>query len=81
MTNEKKQNAHHSRLDRQLGIIPQNGFMRLEQVLSVMPIGKTAWYDGIKTGKFPKQVMLGRRTSAWRASDIRELVESLGVQA
>ena len=57
--------------------IPESGFLRLPQVLSVIPLGKTCWLDGVKSGRFPKPVKLSARCTAWRAEDIRELIKSL----
>ncbi len=59
-------------------VIPETGFMRLPQVLTVIPVKKTCWFDGIKSGRFPKPVKLSARCTAWRAEDIRDLIKSLG---
>jgi len=61
--------------------LPEMGFLRLPQVLQFIPISKTAFYDGIKAGIYPKQVKLSERTSAWRVEDIRKLIEKLGGEA
>ena len=53
---------------------PQTGFMRLPAVLAVIPISKSTWWAGVKTGRFPKSVKLGERITAWRAEDIRSLI-------
>jgi len=58
--------------------IPATGFLRLSQVLNFVPISKSAWWAGCKTGRFPKPVKLGPRTTAWRAEDIAALVKTLG---
>jgi len=58
--------------------IPTTGFLRLSQVLAIVPISKSAWWAGCKTGRFPKPVKLGPRTTAWRAEDIVVLVKQLG---
>jgi predicted DNA-binding transcriptional regulator AlpA len=58
--------------------IPSTGFLRLPQVLSLVPISKSAWWEGCKTGRFPKPVKLGPRTTAWKAEDIAALVKQLG---
>jgi len=58
--------------------IPATGFLRLPQVLTLVPISKSAWWEGCKTGRFPKPVKLGPRTTAWRAEDIAALVKHLG---
>jgi prophage regulatory protein len=57
--------------------IPETGFLRLTQVLSVIPLGKTSWWLGVKTGRFPKPVKLSPRCTAWRAEDIRDLINKL----
>ncbi|MDL2207452.1 AlpA family phage regulatory protein [Desulfovibrio sp. OttesenSCG-928-M16] len=56
--------------------IPTTGFLRLPQVLAIIPISKSVWWEGCKSGRFPKPVKLGPRTTAWRAEDIAALVES-----
>jgi prophage regulatory protein len=60
--------------------LPETGFLRLAQVLAVIPLGKTSWWDGVKTGRFPKPVKLSPRCTAWRAEDIRELIKTLSAQ-
>lgn len=57
--------------------IPETGFVRLPQVLSVIPLGKTCWWEGVKSGRFPKPVKLSARCTAWRAEDIRNLIKAL----
>jgi predicted DNA-binding transcriptional regulator AlpA len=61
--------------------IPVTGFLRLPQVLTIVPISKSAWWEGCKTGRFPKPVKLGPRTTAWKAEDIAALVKQLGGEA
>lgn len=58
--------------------IPQDGFLRLSQVLQIIPVGKSTWWAGIKSGRFPHGVKLGPRTTAWRVEDIRQLLQELG---
>ena len=58
--------------------IPSTCFLRLPQVLAIIPISKSVWWEGCKTGRFPKPVKLGPRTTAWRAEDITALVKRLG---
>ena len=62
--------------------IPESGFLRLPQIIgdikrgipAVIPVSKSAWWEGCKTGRYPKPVKLGPRTTAWRVSDIRALI-------
>ena len=57
--------------------LPQTGFLRLPQVLEFIPVCKSTWWAGIKSGRFPQGRKLGPRTTAWRAEDIRQLIEDL----
>lgn len=58
----------------------EESFLRLPQVLELIPVCKSAWWQGCKDGRFPKPVKLGPRTTAWRASDIAALVAQLSRQ-
>ena len=61
--------------------IPETGFLRLAQVLTVIPVGRTCWWKGVKSGRFPKSVKLSARCTAWRAEDIRQLLSELSAQS
>jgi len=61
-------------------VLPEVGFVRLPQVLAVLPMGKSAWYGGIQEGRHPAPVKLGPRISAWRVDDIRALIEQLSAE-
>ena len=61
--------------------IPETGFVRLNVVLMVIPVKKSCWWEGVKTGRFPKPVKISTRCTAWRAEDIRALIKQLGEQA
>lgn len=41
------------------------------------PVGRSTWWAGVKSGKFPQPVKLGPKTTAWRAEDIRALIENV----
>ncbi|MCF1443947.1 helix-turn-helix transcriptional regulator [Ralstonia nicotianae] len=55
-------------------ILPETGFVRLPQILSLIPISRSAWWAGVREGKFPKGIKLGSKTTVWRAEDIRALI-------
>jgi len=57
--------------------LPPTGFLRLRQVLQLIPVGKTSWYVGLARGIYPKPVSLGPRTKGYRIEDIRDLIERL----
>lgn len=41
---------------------------------AIIPVGRTAWWAGVKSGKFPQPIRLGGHMVAWRSSDIAQLV-------
>lgn len=55
--------------------LPDTGFLRLPQVLALIPISRSAWWAGIRKGRFPKGIKLGSKTTVWRAEDIRALIQ------
>jgi len=61
--------------------IPEVGFIRLREILTVIPIGKSCWWEGVKSGRFPKPIKLSVRCTAWKAEDIRHLIAQLSEQA
>ena len=60
--------------------IPTFGFLRLPQVLAIIPISKSAWWEGCRTGRFPKTIKLGPRTTVWRAEEIAAFINNAGIQ-
>lgn len=57
--------------------LPETGFVRLPQILYLIPISRSAWWAGIREGKFPKGIKLGSKTTVWRAEAIRALINQL----
>lgn len=56
--------------------LADSGFLRLPAILKLIPVGRSTWWAGVKEGRFPKAVKLGKNTTAWRSEDIMKLVES-----
>ena len=54
-----------------------NQLLRLPEVLKRFPVSRTSWYDGIDLGLYPAPLRLGKRTVAWRASDIERVIRNL----
>lgn len=52
------------------------GFMRLPDVLGIFGVSKTAFYDGIKEGIFPKPLKLGR-CSVWDKKEVRSAYQRI----
>ena len=58
--------------------LPETGVLRLKDVLAPrgpVPVSKSTWWAGVKDGRFPKPLKLGKRVTVWRISDIRQLLE------
>lgn len=49
---------------------------RLPAVLDGLGISKSAWWAGVKDGRFPQPVKLGPRTTAWRGEDLLVLTRN-----
>jgi prophage regulatory protein len=63
--------------------LPEVGYVRLPQIIgdrkagipAIIPVSKSAWWAGVKSGRYPQSVKLSERTTAWRVEDIRALIE------
>ena len=60
--------------------LPETGFVRLASILAPrgpIPVSKSTWWEGVKTGRYPKPVKsLSRHVTMWRVESIRELIAS-----
>ena len=60
--------------------LPQEGFVRLAQVLQVIPVSRSSWYNGVRDGRYPAPVALDVRTKVYRVEDIRALIARISGQ-
>ena len=66
--------------------LPETAFLRINQIVgdkttpAIIPISKSSWWAGVKEGRFPKPIKLGKRTTAWKVTDIRRLIEGEDAQ-
>ncbi len=66
--------------------LPETGFVRLQSIIgdpkgnppvpAIIPVSKSTWWAGVKTGRFPAPIKLGPRITVWRVEDIRALIEN-----
>jgi prophage regulatory protein len=73
-----KSSSTNSAIEQTGDDLPRTGFVRLASILAPqgpIPVGRSTWWQGVKTGRFPKPVKLGPRTTAWKVEDIRTLIE------
>jgi prophage regulatory protein len=64
---------------------PEGGLVRLKQILGdpkadppippFIPLSKSTWWAGVRSGRYPQPVKLGPRITAWRVDDIRKLID------
>lgn len=64
--------------------LPETGYVRLSQIVGnpksnpptppIIPISKSTWWAGVKSGHYPPPVKLGPRITAWRVEDIRAFI-------
>lgn len=70
--------------------LPETGFLRLRQIIGdpnasppvppIIPVKKSTWWAGCRSGRYPAPVKLSPRVTAWRVEDIRGLLASIGGQ-
>ena len=66
--------------------LPETGYLRLLQIIgnpkakppipAIIPVSKSTWWEGVKSGRYPKSVKLGPRITAWSVESIRALIDS-----
>ena len=79
MTSHSETNLSHSS---QLNRLPETDLVRLSQILgdkkkgipAIIPVSKSSWWAGVKSGRYPKPIKLGERTTCWNVLDIRQLI-------
>ncbi len=64
--------------------LPESGYVRLSQIVGnlkadppippIIPISKSTWWAGVKSGLYPRPLKLGPRITVWRVEDIRALI-------
>jgi hypothetical protein len=89
MTNENSSKKEAIKDNQDIAIapvLPSTGFVRQKQILGdknakppippIIPVCPSVWWGGIKKGIYPQPVKLSANITAWRAEDIRELINS-----
>ncbi len=67
--------------------LPETGYLRLWQIVgkpatdsalaipALIPVCRSTWWAGVKSGRYPQPVKLSARITAWRVEQIRQLIE------
>jgi len=78
MTDEKNNTFHK--------VTPQNlenVLLREEQIIGslkkgiapILPVSRSSWWSGVRSGRYPQPVKLGPRTTAWRGHEIQKILD------
>jgi prophage regulatory protein len=68
--------------------LPSEGYVRLPQIIGnpeknippIIPVSRSTWWLGCKSGRYPKPIKLSKGVTVWKASEIRALVNGGGEQ-
>lgn len=63
-------------MSREATTIP-TGFVRMKAIIGPngpIPVSKSTWWAGVKSGRYPQPIKLGRRITAWRVEDIQAFI-------
>ena len=73
-----------------VSVLPEIGYLRLNQIIGnrssdlsaapLIPVSRSTWWAGVKTGIFPKPIKLSPGVTVWRVEDIRSFIERNGVE-
>ncbi len=65
--------------------LPETGFVRLCNIIgdtrasppipAIIPVSKSTWWAGVKSGRFPKPIKIGPRITVWRVEDILTFIQ------
>ncbi len=57
---------------RKIADLPDDAYLNIKTVLRLFgDLGRSTWYQGIKDGIYPKQVIVGKRSARWIVGEIR----------
>lgn len=57
-------------------IFPDIALWRLDQVLDHIPVSKSTWWAGVKSGRYPPGIKISSKCTAWRVKDILTLAQT-----
>ena len=68
--------------------LPETGYLRLPSIIgdpknnipAIIPVSRSTWWSGCKTGLYPKPIKLSPRVTVWSVESIRSFIEKNGVE-
>ena len=66
--------------------LPETGYLRLPQIIgnskknipAIIPVARSTWWQGVKSGRYPKPIKLSPRVTVWSVESIRAFIEKAG---
>lgn len=67
--------------------LPEIGYLRVSHIvgnpkanppiLPIIPVAKSTWWAGVKSGVFPQPLKMSPQVTVWRVEDIRALITEI----
>jgi len=57
--------------------LQEKRYLRLKNVLELIPISRSTWYKWIQLGIAPKPTHISLRIAAWKYQEIKDLLEEM----
>lgn len=61
--------------------LPETGFIRLTQLVKLIPFSRATVWRKVKAGDFPQPVKLSANITAWKAEDVRGWIQAHATEA
>ncbi|MFI3218521.1 MAG: AlpA family phage regulatory protein [Methylococcales bacterium] len=61
--------------------LPETGYIRISQLVKIIPFSACTIWRKAKNGTFPKPVKLSEQITAWRVEDVRAWMDSTEAKA
>jgi prophage regulatory protein len=55
--------------------LPETGLLRIKQVLKFIPVSRSSWWAGVKSGRYPAARKLSARVTVWSVESIKALID------
>lgn len=62
-------------------IIGRKATRKVTALPALIPVSKTKWWKGVRSGEYPQPVKIGPRCTAWRAVDVYAVLEQINARA
>ncbi len=56
--------------------LPETGYIRINQLIKIIPFSACTIWRKSKNGSFPKPVKLSEQVTAWRVDDVRAWMQA-----